>query len=136
MRGAVEFHRDCDDECVAKLARNAEPPGSDELAKLLASELIEERRRPGGRAATTDPFSPSRTRRVCFPEHPCRRKSAAAPGEHLSSPSPPPRVSVMGLWDKLTREFIDIIEWLEPNQNEILAHRFPRSNHETRNGPS
>ncbi len=40
----------------------------------------------------------------------------------------------MGLWDKLTREFIDIIEWLEPNQNEILAHRFPRSDNEIKNG--
>lgn len=40
----------------------------------------------------------------------------------------------MGLWNKLTREFIDIIEWLEPNQNEILAHRFPRSDNEIKNG--
>ena len=40
----------------------------------------------------------------------------------------------MGLWDRFTREFIDIIEWLEPNQNEILAHRFPRSDNEIKNG--
>jgi membrane protease subunit (stomatin/prohibitin family) len=40
----------------------------------------------------------------------------------------------MGLWDKLTREFIDIIEWLEPSQNEILAYRFPRSDNEIKNG--
>jgi len=40
----------------------------------------------------------------------------------------------MGLWDKLTREFIDIIEWTEPSQNEILAHRFPRSDNEIKNG--
>jgi membrane protease subunit (stomatin/prohibitin family) len=40
----------------------------------------------------------------------------------------------MGLWDKLTREFIDIIEWTEPSQNEILAYRFPRSDNEIKNG--
>jgi len=40
----------------------------------------------------------------------------------------------MSLWGKLTREFIDIIEWTEPNQNEILAYRFPRSDNEIKNG--
>lgn len=40
----------------------------------------------------------------------------------------------MGLWDKLTREFIDIIEWTEPSQNEILCYRFPRSDNEIKNG--
>ena len=33
----------------------------------------------------------------------------------------------MGLWDRITGEFIDIIEWTEPSQNEILAYRFTRS---------
>jgi len=40
----------------------------------------------------------------------------------------------MGLWDKLTREFVDIIEWTEPSQNDILAYRFPRSDNEIKNG--
>ncbi len=40
----------------------------------------------------------------------------------------------MSLWDKLTREFIDIIQWTEPSQNEILAYRFPRSDNEIKNG--
>ena len=40
----------------------------------------------------------------------------------------------MSLWDKLTREFIDIIEWTEPSQNDILAYRFPRSDSEIKNG--
>lgn len=40
----------------------------------------------------------------------------------------------MGLWDKITREFIDIIEWLEPSQNEVLCHRFARSDNEIKNG--
>ena len=40
----------------------------------------------------------------------------------------------MGLWDKLTREFIDIVEWTEPSQNEILAYRFPRADNEIKNG--
>ncbi len=40
----------------------------------------------------------------------------------------------MSLWDKITREFIDIIEWMEPSQNEILAYRFPRSDNEIKNG--
>jgi membrane protease subunit (stomatin/prohibitin family) len=40
----------------------------------------------------------------------------------------------MGLWDKLTREFIDIVQWTEPSQNEILCYRFPRSDNEIKNG--
>jgi membrane protease subunit (stomatin/prohibitin family) len=40
----------------------------------------------------------------------------------------------MGLFDKLRGEFIDIIEWTEPSQNEILAYRFPRYNNEIKNG--
>jgi len=32
----------------------------------------------------------------------------------------------MSLWDKLRGEFIDIIEWTEPSENELLAYRFPR----------
>ncbi len=40
----------------------------------------------------------------------------------------------MGLWDKLSRELIDILEWMEPSQNEILAYRFPRSDNEIKNG--
>jgi len=40
----------------------------------------------------------------------------------------------MSLWDKLTREFIDIIQSTEPSQNEILAYRFPRSDNEIKNG--
>ncbi|CAN5619802.1 SPFH domain-containing protein [soil metagenome] len=40
----------------------------------------------------------------------------------------------MAIWDKLTREFIDIIQWTEPSQNETLAYRFPRSDNEIKNG--
>jgi membrane protease subunit (stomatin/prohibitin family) len=40
----------------------------------------------------------------------------------------------MGLVDKLRGEFIDIIEWTEPSQNEILAYRFPRYNNEIKMG--
>ncbi|MER3417306.1 MAG: antifreeze protein [Gemmataceae bacterium] len=40
----------------------------------------------------------------------------------------------MGLWDKIRGEFIDIIEWTEPSQNEILAYRFPRYNNEIKMG--
>jgi membrane protease subunit (stomatin/prohibitin family) len=40
----------------------------------------------------------------------------------------------MGLWDKLRGELIDIIEWTEPSQNDILAYRFPRYNNEIKNG--
>ena len=32
----------------------------------------------------------------------------------------------MGLWDRITGEFIDIIEWTEPSQNEVLSYRFTR----------
>jgi membrane protease subunit (stomatin/prohibitin family) len=40
----------------------------------------------------------------------------------------------MGLWDRITGEFIDIIEWTEPSQNEILAFRFTRHKNEIKNG--
>jgi membrane protease subunit (stomatin/prohibitin family) len=40
----------------------------------------------------------------------------------------------MGLLDRLRGEFIDIIEWTEPSQNEILAYRFPRYDNEIKNG--
>ncbi|MFO0809624.1 MAG: SPFH domain-containing protein [Gemmataceae bacterium] len=40
----------------------------------------------------------------------------------------------MGLWDKLTGELIDIVEWTEPSGSELLAYRFPRHNNEIKNG--
>ncbi len=40
----------------------------------------------------------------------------------------------MSLWDKLRGELIDIIEWTEPSQNDLLAYRFPRYNNEIKNG--
>ncbi len=40
----------------------------------------------------------------------------------------------MGLRDWVAGQFIDIIEWTEPSQNEILAYRFPRHNNEIKNG--
>jgi membrane protease subunit (stomatin/prohibitin family) len=40
----------------------------------------------------------------------------------------------MGLRDRIFGEFIDIIEWTEPSQNEILAYRFPRYKNEIKNG--
>jgi membrane protease subunit (stomatin/prohibitin family) len=36
----------------------------------------------------------------------------------------------MGIFDKIAGEFIDIIEWTEPSQNQVLAYRFPRHNNE------
>ena len=40
----------------------------------------------------------------------------------------------MGLWQKITGELIDIIEWTQPAQSDILAYRFPRYNNEIKNG--
>jgi membrane protease subunit (stomatin/prohibitin family) len=40
----------------------------------------------------------------------------------------------MSFLDKLRGEFIDIIEWNEPSQNDVLAHRFPRYNNEIKMG--
>jgi membrane protease subunit (stomatin/prohibitin family) len=40
----------------------------------------------------------------------------------------------MGLWDKLRNELIDIIEWTEPSQSDILCYRFPRYNNEIKMG--
>ncbi len=36
----------------------------------------------------------------------------------------------MGIFDKLRGEFIDIIEWTQPNDSDILRLRFPRYNNE------
>jgi membrane protease subunit (stomatin/prohibitin family) len=40
----------------------------------------------------------------------------------------------MGLWNKIKGEFIDIIEWTEPAQSDILCYRFPRYNNEIKMG--
>jgi membrane protease subunit (stomatin/prohibitin family) len=40
----------------------------------------------------------------------------------------------MGLGSWIGGQFIDIIEFTEPSQNEILAHRFTRHNNEIKNG--
>src|SRR5579864_8041224 len=40
----------------------------------------------------------------------------------------------MGLFDKLRGEFIDIIEWTQPSDSELLAYRFPRYNNEIKYG--
>src|SRR5258708_1325727 len=42
--------------------------------------------------------------------------------------------STMGLLDRIRAEFIDIVEWTEPAQNEILAYRFPRYSNEIKMG--
>src|SRR5262249_40893984 len=42
--------------------------------------------------------------------------------------------STMGLWDKLKGELIDIIEWTEPSNNDLLAYRFPRYDNEIKMG--
>lgn len=39
----------------------------------------------------------------------------------------------MGLWSKLTSEFVDIIEWTE-SRPEVMAHRFERHQNEIKNG--
>ena len=40
----------------------------------------------------------------------------------------------MGIMDKIRGEFIDIIEWMQPNDSDILAYRFPRYNNEIKMG--
>jgi membrane protease subunit (stomatin/prohibitin family) len=40
----------------------------------------------------------------------------------------------MSLLDKLRGELIDIIEWTEPSENDILAYRFPRYHNEIKMG--
>src|SRR5688572_418950 len=39
----------------------------------------------------------------------------------------------MGLWSKLTNEFIDIIEWVDATNN-TMVYRFPRYQNEIKNG--
>src|SRR5438067_5603670 len=40
----------------------------------------------------------------------------------------------MGLWDKIKGELIDIIEWLQTTQSDVLAYKFPRYQNEIKNG--
>ena len=40
----------------------------------------------------------------------------------------------MGLMDWAKGQFIDIIEWTEPSQNEVLSYRFTRYKNEIKNG--
>lgn len=40
----------------------------------------------------------------------------------------------MGLMDKIRGEFVDIVEWTEPPQNDILAYRFERYQNEIKMG--
>src|SRR5690242_518993 len=40
----------------------------------------------------------------------------------------------MAFLDKLSSQLIDIIEWTEPQQNDILAYRFPRFQNEIKIG--
>jgi membrane protease subunit (stomatin/prohibitin family) len=40
----------------------------------------------------------------------------------------------MSLLDKIRGEFIDIIEWTEPSQSDVLAYRFPRYDNEIKMG--
>ena len=40
----------------------------------------------------------------------------------------------MGLWDKLRGELIDIIEWNQQPESDIMAWRFPRRDNEIKNG--
>ena len=40
----------------------------------------------------------------------------------------------MSIFNVLRGQFIDIIEWNEPPQNDILAYRFPRFNNEIKMG--
>jgi membrane protease subunit (stomatin/prohibitin family) len=40
----------------------------------------------------------------------------------------------MGLWEKIKGEFIDIIEWTQPSESDVLAYRFPRYDNEIKYG--
>lgn len=40
----------------------------------------------------------------------------------------------MGIMDKIRGEFIDVIEWTAPSENEIMAYRFRRYNNEIKMG--
>ena len=40
----------------------------------------------------------------------------------------------MSLWNKVKAEFIDIIEWTQPDASTVLAYRFPRYQNEIKMG--
>src|SRR5262249_44813348 len=57
------------------------------------------------------------------------------PGEHNARGIPSSTGdTTMGLWDKLRGELIDIIEWTQPSDSEVLAYRFPRYDNEIKYG--
>lgn len=39
----------------------------------------------------------------------------------------------MGIWDKITGELVDIIEWLDPT-SDTMVHRFERHGNEIKHG--
>jgi membrane protease subunit (stomatin/prohibitin family) len=55
-------------------------------------------------------------------------------GQNKATNLTPPEGRTVGLLDKLRGEFIDIIEWTEPSQNDILSYRFPRYHNEIKYG--
>src|SRR5262249_13025402 len=56
-------------------------------------------------------------------------------GQGVAVPSAIPRGRhIMGIFDKLAGEFIDIIEWNEKDDSQLLAWRFPRFNNEIKYG--
>src|SRR6476659_853385 len=58
---------------------------------------------------------------------PCRNRISPRIPDSLRS-------TLMSLLDKLRGEFIDIVEWTEPSNNDILCYRFPRYQNEIKNG--
>src|SRR5262249_52460891 len=78
------------------------------------------------------------------PQKPTARTRSRATGHDILLPSPParppindqfpPGEPVLGLFDKLRGEFIDIIEWTQPSGSDVLCYRFPRYNNEIKYG--
>src|SRR6478736_3201076 len=64
------------------------------------------------------------------PIRPIRPMSAHTMTPNLS----PPGDRDMGIFDKLKGELLDIIQWTEPADNQVMAYRFPRYNNEIKYG--
>src|ERR1700747_3758170 len=53
--------------------------------------------------------------------------------DSAARPHPGSENSAMSLRDSLSKQFIDVIEWVEP-QDGILAYRYPMQDREIQNG--
>src|SRR5947209_6795162 len=75
---------------------------------------------------SSPPAAPAARRAPCRAASPHRQCCALSHVRRRSHP--------MSLFDKLRGEFIDVIQWTQPSDCELLAYRFPRYGNEIKYG--